>query len=54
MHHILIKDNAKPTRKMQRKLNMSMMEVMKAEILKLLYAGVIYPITDSIWVAPIM
>jgi hypothetical protein len=30
-----------------------MMEVMKAEILKLLDARVIYPITDSKWVAPI-
>jgi len=30
-----------------------MMEVVKAEILKLLDAGVIYPITDSKWVAPI-
>jgi hypothetical protein len=29
------------------------MEVVKAEILKLLDAGVIYPITDSKWVAPI-
>jgi hypothetical protein len=30
-----------------------MIEVVKAEILKLLHAGVIYPITDSKWVAPI-
>ena len=30
-----------------------MMEVVKVEILKLLDAGVIYPITDSKWVAPI-
>jgi len=30
-----------------------MMEVVKAGILKLLDAGVIYPITDSKWVAPI-
>jgi hypothetical protein len=29
------------------------MEVVKAEILKLLDAGVIYPIIDSKWVAPI-
>jgi len=46
MHHILL-DNAKPMRKMQRRLNPSMMEVVKAEILKLLDAEVIYPITDS-------
>ena len=30
-----------------------MMEVVKVEILKLLDAGVIYPITDSKWVASI-
>ena len=53
MHHILFEDNAKPTREMQRRLNPPMMEVVKAEILKLLDAGVIYPITDSKWVAPI-
>jgi hypothetical protein len=53
MHHLLLEDNAKPTREMQRRLNPPMMEVMKAEILKLLDARVIYPITDSKWVAPI-
>ena len=53
MHHILLEDIAKPTREMQRRLNPPMMEVVKAEILKLLDAGVIYPITDSKWVAPI-
>jgi hypothetical protein len=51
MHHILLEDNAKPTREMQRRLNPPMMKVVKAEILKLLDAGVIYPITDSKWVA---
>jgi len=53
IHHILLEDNAKPTREMQRRLNSFMMEVVEAEILKLLDAGVIYPITDSKWVAPI-
>jgi len=53
MHHILLKNNAKPIREMQRRLNPPMMEVVKTEILKLLDAGVIYPITDSKWVAPI-
>ena len=53
MHHILFEDNAKPTREMQERLNSPMIEVVKAEVLKLLDAGVIYPITDSKWVAPI-
>jgi hypothetical protein len=30
-----------------------MMEVVKKEIIKLLDAGIIYPITDSQWVSPI-
>jgi hypothetical protein len=47
MHHMLLEDNAKPIRKMQRRLNPPMIEVVKAKILKLLDAGVIYPITDS-------
>jgi hypothetical protein len=53
MHHILLEDNAKPMKEMQRRLNPPMMEVVKAEILKLLDAGVIYPIMDSKWVVPI-
>ena len=39
--------------KCKKTLNPFMMEVMKAEILKLLDVGVIYPIMDSKWVAPI-
>jgi hypothetical protein len=53
MHHILLEDNVKPTREMQRRLNPPMIKVVKAEILKLLDAGVIYPIMDSKWVTPI-
>jgi hypothetical protein len=53
MHHILLEDNAKPTREMQRRLNPPMIKVVKSEILKLLDAGVIYPITDSKWVVSI-
>jgi hypothetical protein len=53
IYHILLEDNAKPTRKMEMRLNSLMVEVMKAEILKLLDARVIYPITDNKWVVPI-
>ena len=53
MHHILLEDNVKLTRKMKRRLNPPIMKVVKAEILKLLDARVIYPITDSKWVASI-
>ncbi|KAJ8761292.1 hypothetical protein K2173_001348 [Erythroxylum novogranatense] len=49
MHRILLEDDAKSTRQAQRKLNPPMMEVVKKEVLKLLDAGVIYPISDSKW-----
>ena len=53
MHKIFLEKDAKPTREAQRRLNPSMMEVVKKEILKWLDAGVIYPISDSHWVSPI-
>ena len=53
IHHIPLEDNTKPTREMQRRLNPPIIDVVKAEILKLLDTWVIYPITDSKWVAPI-
>ncbi|XP_075478843.1 uncharacterized protein LOC142519698 [Primulina tabacum] len=37
----------------ERRLNPAMKEVVKNEVLKLLNAGVIYAISDSIWVSPI-
>ncbi|XP_024164442.1 uncharacterized protein LOC112171494 [Rosa chinensis] len=53
MHRIHLEDNAKPTRDAQRRLNPPMKEVVRAEILKLLDVGVIYPISDSQWVSPV-
>ncbi|XP_073119687.1 uncharacterized protein [Henckelia pumila] len=40
MHQILMEDGANPSRQPQRKLNPPMMEVVKAEILKLLEVGI--------------
>jgi len=37
----------------QRRLNPTMKEVLKKEVLKLLDAGMIYPISDSSWVSPV-
>ncbi|XP_075500158.1 uncharacterized protein LOC142538744 [Primulina tabacum] len=37
----------------QRRLNPAMKEVVRAEVLKLLNAGVIYAISDSSWVSPV-
>ncbi|CAN6586192.1 unnamed protein product [Malus baccata var. baccata] len=53
MHQILLEEGAKPSREAQRRLNPSMMDVVKKEIIKLLDCGVIYPISDSHWVSSI-
>ena len=44
--------DAKPVRQPQRRLNPHMQGVVRGEILKLLQAGIIYPISDSLWVSP--
>ena len=43
----------RPVRQPQRRLNSSMKEELRKEVLKLLEAGLIYPISDSAWVSPI-
>ncbi|RVX03412.1 Retrovirus-related Pol polyprotein from transposon 17.6 [Vitis vinifera] len=45
-----MEEGAKPTRQPQRRLNPHMQEVVRAEVLKLLQAGIIYPISDSTWI----
>ena len=50
MHRILLEDNYKSSVEHQRRLNPNMKEVVRAKILKLLDAGIIYPISDSKWV----
>ena len=46
-HKISVEKDAKPVRDPQRRLNPKMKEVVRKEILKLLEAGIIYPIADS-------
>ena len=53
MHRILMEEGHKPSIEHQRRLNPNMKEVVKKEIIKLLDAGVIYPISDSEWVSPV-
>jgi hypothetical protein len=53
MHKIHREENAKPSREPQSRLNPTMQEVVRAEVIKLLDAGIIYPISDSKWVSPI-
>jgi hypothetical protein len=53
MHKIHLEENSKPSREPQRRLNLAMQEVVRAEVIKLLDAGIIYPIFDSKWVSSI-
>ena len=51
-HHIYLEEEAKSVRQPYRRLNPHMQEVVRAEGLKLLQAGIFYPIFDSSWVSP--
>nr|GEW66029.1 reverse transcriptase domain-containing protein [Tanacetum cinerariifolium] len=52
-YKILMKDNFKPAVQYQRRVNPKIHEVVKKEVLKLLDAGLNYPISDSPWVSPV-
>ena len=52
-HRIHLIDDAKLVRESQRRLNPTMMEVVKKKILKCLDNGIIYPISDSSWVSTV-
>ena len=51
-HHIYLEEESKAVRPPQRRLNPHLQEVVRIEVLKLLQAGIIYPISDSTWVSP--
>jgi len=51
MHKIHMEAEYKPVVQPQRRLNPTMKEVVKKEVLKLLDTGMIYPISDSSWVS---
>ncbi|GKB86372.1 reverse transcriptase domain-containing protein [Tanacetum coccineum] len=48
-HKILMEDDFKPVVQHQRRVNPKIHEVIKAEVIKLLDVGLIYPISDSPW-----
>ncbi|GJV20258.1 reverse transcriptase domain-containing protein [Tanacetum coccineum] len=52
-HKILMEENAKPVVQHQRRVNPKIHEVIKQEVIKLLDAGLIYPISNSPWVSPV-
>jgi hypothetical protein len=51
-HKLNFEEEVKTSREPQRRLNPNMKEIVKSEVLKLLDAGIIYPIADSKWVRP--
>nr|GEZ30058.1 reverse transcriptase domain-containing protein [Tanacetum cinerariifolium] len=52
-YKILMKDDFKPAVQHQRRVNLKIHEVIKKDVLKLLDARLIYPISDSPWVSPV-
>ncbi|KAJ9544667.1 hypothetical protein OSB04_024374 [Centaurea solstitialis] len=53
MHRILLENESASSIEHQRRLNPNMKEVVQKEVMKLLKAGIIYPISDSAWVSPV-
>ncbi|RDY10530.1 hypothetical protein CR513_04931, partial [Mucuna pruriens] len=53
MHKILMEEEARLVRQQQRRLNPTILDVVKKEVTKLLAIGIIYPISDSSWVSPV-
>ncbi|RDX73044.1 hypothetical protein CR513_47399, partial [Mucuna pruriens] len=47
MHRILMKEETQPIRQQQRRMNLTILEVVKKEVTKLLVVGIIYPISDN-------
>nr|GEW65978.1 hypothetical protein [Tanacetum cinerariifolium] len=52
-HKILMEEDFEPAVQHQRRVNLKIHDVIKQEVLKLLDAGLVYPISDSPWVSPV-
>nr|GEY13704.1 hypothetical protein [Tanacetum cinerariifolium] len=52
-HKILMKEDFEPAVQHQRRVNPKIDDVIKEEVIKLLEAGLIYPISNSPWVSPV-
>ena len=53
MHRIHVEDESKSSIEHQKRLNPNLKEVVKKEIMELLDAGIIYPISNSNWVSTV-
>jgi hypothetical protein len=54
MHHIYTNGLIRHVRKPQRRMNLSLKDIVKEELQKLLHANFIHPISDSKWVSPLV
>ena len=54
IHHIYMDPRMSLVRQLQRRMNLSLKDIVKEELQKLLTAGFIYPIFDSKWVPPLV
>nr|GEV57068.1 reverse transcriptase domain-containing protein [Tanacetum cinerariifolium] len=52
-HKILMEEDFEPTVQHQRRVNPKIHDIIKQEVIKLLKARLIYPISDSPWVSPV-
>nr|GEU29103.1 reverse transcriptase domain-containing protein [Tanacetum cinerariifolium] len=52
-HKILMEEDFEPAVQHQRRVNHKIHDVIKQQVIKLLEAGLIYPISDSPWVSPV-
>jgi len=53
MHKIMMEEDYRPVKQPQRRLNLSMKEEVRKEVLKILEVGLIYPISNNAWVSPV-
>jgi hypothetical protein len=53
-HHIYIKEDFRPVRQPQRRMNPALKNVLKEELQKLQDVGFIYSISDRQWVSPLV
>ncbi|RDX61270.1 Retrovirus-related Pol polyprotein from transposon opus, partial [Mucuna pruriens] len=51
MHRILMEEEARPIKQQRRRLNPTILDMVKKEVTKLLAVGNIYPISDNQWVS---
>ena len=52
-HRIFLEEDSRLSSEAQRRLNPKVRDAVKDEILKWLNAGIIYPISDNLWVSPV-